>query len=63
MVGKRKKYDQCSQLADGEIVTLLDGGMNDGYCCSGGCLVSPGDLWFEKRRDYSVQAAEQMWRR
>lgn len=34
MVGKIKRYDQCPQLADGEIVTLLGGGVNDGYCCS-----------------------------
>lgn len=44
VVGKIKKYDQCPQLADGEIVTLLDGGVNDGYYCSGGALCVPKRL-------------------
>lgn len=39
-MGKIKKY-QCLQLAYGEIVTLLDGGMNDGCYSSGGELSVP----------------------
>lgn len=41
---KIKKYDQCPQLADGEIVILLDGGVNGGYYCSGGALGVPKRL-------------------
>lgn len=37
----KNKYYQCSQLAYGEIVTLLDGGMNDGCDSSGGVLSVP----------------------